>query len=161
MKLGLFGGSFDPIHYGHLSIAKEALEKFDLDRIDFILAKQNPLKKLIPSEDRIQNLEKAIKEYPQFQISRIELERETPSYSYRTVQYYKEKFPEAEIFWIMGLDSWNTITQWKNYEYLLETLTFIVFARDGYSNTNINLESKVHFVEGKLYRISSTQIREL
>ncbi len=163
MRLGLFGGTFDPIHYGHINIAIEAQRKFQLDRVDFIIAKSSPFAKqiLFTAEQRL-NLVKqflAEKQIENFAVSRVELDRSGPSYSYQTVENYRQEFPEAELFWIMGADAWNSFYEWKSYQYIAENVTFIIFARAGSKPNNLVSDWDLHFLEDNLYQISSTEVK--
>ena len=180
LKLALFGGSFDPIHNGHLAIAEQAKLAFELDEIHFILAKQSPFKvdkSLAEStqeksqELRLKILKTALSETKyqklNFKAIDIELQRPSPSYSCDTVKYYRESYPEARLFWIMGEDNYCFLNQWKNYQYLLDNLEFIVLRRvnlDRNQNKPLNLtpelEAKTHFLQNPYYQISSTEVRE-
>ncbi|MCH2227027.1 MAG: nicotinate (nicotinamide) nucleotide adenylyltransferase [Candidatus Caenarcaniphilales bacterium] len=179
MKLALFGGSFDPIHNGHLAIAKQAKLALDLDEVHFILARESPFKlnsergKAAPQKEQIslrfKILQTALaeKEYSDlnFKAVDIELKRPAPSYSYQTVEYYKEHYPEAELFWIMGEDNYYSLDKWKNSEYLIENLEFIVLKRREESKSSQKqtqeILSKVHLLQNPYYDISSTEIREI
>ncbi len=130
-KLGLFGGTFDPIHNAHIEIALLAKSKFNLDEVHFIVAKDPPIKEhvILDAERRFQLVVKALAAYEGLLASRIELDRAGKSYSYLTVQYYKEAFSDLELFWIMGEDAFASLKEWKNFDYLKENLSFLVFSR--------------------------------
>lgn len=198
MKLALFGGSFDPIHNGHLAIAKQAKLALELDEVHFILAKQSPFKVIQGDESpdmfidergkaaqqRFEILKTALseKEYIDlnFKAIDIELKRSAPSYSYQTVDYYKAKYPDAELFWIMGEDNYYSLDKWKNSEYLIENLEFIVLRRrevelgepehaaksenlssgKAHKEKTTDMLKKVHFLQSPYYDLSSTEIRE-
>ncbi|NQY81181.1 MAG: nicotinate (nicotinamide) nucleotide adenylyltransferase [Candidatus Caenarcaniphilales bacterium] len=184
MKLALFGGSFDPIHNGHSAIAKQAKLALQLDEVHFILAKQSPFKiydergKAAPqkeqAEQRLNILKTALseKEYRElnFKAIDIELKRPAPSYSYQTVEYYKEHYPDAQLFWIMGEDNYYSLDKWKNSDYLIENLEFIVFRRreaehaikdeNPQNQQSPHRLKRTHFIQSPYYDVSSTQIRE-
>lgn len=166
-KIALFGGSFDPIHLGHIEIAKLAKTNFDLDRVDFIPAKQSPFKtksSFFDSQKRLELIKKAIADFDSFAVADIELKRqEDLSYSYLTVDDYVEKYPEAELFWIMGEDAWSKIDQWKNIDAMKEKISFIVFSRDGTSPLDHLVSQdgfKAHFINNIDLPFSSTHIKE-
>jgi nicotinate-nucleotide adenylyltransferase len=167
LRLGLFGGSFDPVHLGHLEIARSAKELFDLDEVHFILANVSPFKfqdKLKDHENaeagigqeykRAEILKLALEDYykddenaengvvPRYQelnfkLNLMELNRKPPSYTYQTVEEFKVLYPTAKLFWIMGADSFLELPKWKNVTYLIENLEFIVFRR---KETGLNTE---------------------
>ena len=173
--IALFGGSFDPIHIGHMKIAMQAQKKLELDSVDFILAKQSPFKEApVSATDRFELLKKAIASYQEistrdynFQAIDIELNRPSPSYSYQTVQHYKESNPDSELFWIMGDDAFASLDKWKEAEYLIDNLQFIVFRRednlnsDKFSGLLKKAANKAYFLENPLYEVSSTEIRKI
>ncbi len=141
-KLGLLGGTFDPIHNAHIEIALLAKQRHDLDEVHFIVAKDPPLKEhvVLDAENRFQLAVKALESYTGLIASRVELDRPGKSYTYLTIEDYKKLFPEAELFWIMGEDAFSNLEKWKNYDYLKENLNFLVFPRttcDGLSSTQI------------------------
>jgi nicotinate-nucleotide adenylyltransferase len=157
LRLGLFGGSFDPVHLGHLEIARSAQELFSLDEVHFILANASPFKfqdKLKDHENaeagvrqeckRAEILKLALGDYHEddenadnFKLNLMELNREPPSYTYQTVEEFKALYPTAKLFWIMGADSFSELPKWKNVSYLIENLEFLVFRR---KETGLNTE---------------------
>jgi cytidyltransferase-like protein len=249
LRLGLFGGSFDPVHLGHLEIARSAKELFDLDEVHFILANASPFKfqdKLKDHEkakagvrqecQRAEILKLALEDYQgtvvenaenedcgqsqeetaaqravsrlrrandrsvlgvhedheddenagngvvrrsqelNFKLNLMELNREPPSYTYQTVEEFKELYPRAELFWIMGSDSFSELPKWKKVAYLIENLEFIVFRRKATGLKTDNLletelfsraefidlkkKLKVNFIENPYIDVSSTLIRK-
>lgn len=162
-RLGLFGGSFDPVHEGHLKIALIAKERCELDKVEFLIAKISPLKDhkpLFNDVKRLQLLEQAIEPYKDFAVSTIELEREGPSYTYQSIKYYQEKYPQAKLFWILGADAFNTLSQWKNYSYLKANLEFIVISRNNLELDNNDADLRFTYIDGINLDISSTKIRQ-
>jgi len=136
MKWGLFGGTFDPIHMGHLRCAVEVREIFDLDRIIFIPAARQPLKTgkdTTPFHYREQMVKLAVEANPSFAVSDMENERGGTSYSIDTVQYFLASSPEElELYFILGQDAFQDIHRWKEWEQLLLLCDFIVMTRPGY-----------------------------
>jgi len=131
MRVGVFGGTFDPVHVGHLAIAHAALESVPLDRVLFVIAKRSPLKGRAPvagEEDRLRMLELAIAGEPRFAVSRIELERDGPSYTVDTL----ERLAGAdELFLILGSDAIADFPRWKDPERIGRLATLVVAERPG------------------------------
>lgn len=136
MKIGILGGSFDPVHNGHVAMAKRAYALFSFDRILFIPAKQAPLRDNEPQAnetDRLTMLTIATQALPFAEISTIELERAGISYSYATVCDLEKKYPDGEFFWIIGADHLALLPKWHKINDLVKKITFICFARSGYT----------------------------
>ena len=133
MRLGLFGGTFDPIHFGHLQAALEVKEGFDLDQIVLVPAAVPPHKtdrQVTDAADRLRMAEMAVKGNSVFTVSDIELKRSGPSYSIDTIGHFKKATPkDTEIFFISGLDAFLEIDTWQSYSDLLKRVVFIVIAR--------------------------------
>ncbi|MBI5683326.1 MAG: nicotinate-nucleotide adenylyltransferase [Deltaproteobacteria bacterium] len=135
MHIAIMGGTFNPIHYGHLRIAEEAREYLVIDRLLFIPAFLPPHKEdgsLIAPEDRLEMVKLAIKNNPYFEVSDTEIKRGGRSYSVDTLLSLHKEMPDAEISFIVGTDSFNDITTWCEYERLFELTDFIVVTRHGY-----------------------------
>lgn len=133
-RLGLFGGSFDPPHWGHFFIAQDAREQADLDQIVFIPCRQSPLKENASQADaatRLAMVQAVVADLPWAQCSDIEVHREGPSYTIDTVKAYRAQFPERRLSLILGVDQWNLLSDWRSFEELSRLVTFIVFPRDG------------------------------
>ena len=133
MRIGLFGGTFDPIHIGHLRAALEVKQGFDLDQIVIIPAAVPPHKKghaVTDAEDRLKMVELGVSGYSGFSVSDVELQRAGPSYSIDTINHFKTASDkDTEIFFISGLDAFLEIDTWKSYKELLRQTAFIVIAR--------------------------------
>jgi len=130
-RVGVFGGTFDPVHVGHLAIAHAALESVPLDRVLFVLAKRSPLKERGPvaSEgDRLKMLELAIANEPRFAVSRLELDREGPSYTVDTLERLAGK---DELFLILGSDAISDLPRWKDPDRIARLATLVVAERPG------------------------------
>lgn len=135
-RIGLLGGSFDPIHYGHLGLADEAREKFDLRRIFFIPASISPHKQespVSPAAHRLSMLRLALEERPAFSVSEIELARGGVSYTIDTVTQLQREDADREICLILGADAFRSLGGWKEYERLLERCHCLVATRPGFS----------------------------
>jgi nicotinate-nucleotide adenylyltransferase len=165
LRIGLFGGSFDPVHLGHLELAKAAKDEYKLDKIFFIPAKYPPHKlnkKLLSPAKRLGFLSAALKPFKAFKISRYELGRSSTTYTYVTAGHFRKAFPGAELFFIIGGDSLAELATWKNIEKLAGQLKFIVGKRPGISlGKGFPYRDSVLFVKKKMPSVSSTEIRRL
>lgn len=141
MKIGLIGGTFNPIHYGHLILSEFIREEMDLDRIIFIPTRIPPHKDSsnIPNgKVRIEMVNLAIKSNENFQSSTIEIDREGVSYTIDTIEELKSKYPQDEFFFIIGEDSLFQLHNWKDYERLIKICNIIVAERIGQEKDKIN-----------------------
>lgn len=163
MKVGLYFGSFNPIHIGHLILVNHILNETDLEKIWFIVSPLNPFKnpqKLINEYDRLHLVQKAIEDDLRFKVSDIEFSLPKPSYTVHTLVYLKEKYPEHSFSIIMGSDSFQNLDKWKNPEIIAKDYPIIIYKRPGFEVIN-KLNAKTHVMDAPLLQISSTQIREL
>ena len=168
-KIGLYFGSFNPIHIGHLAIANYMIEfSPDLDHIWFVISPQNPLKKkstLLANHHRLYLTELAIGNDPELEASDIEFYLPRPSYTINTLTYLEERYPTNRFALIMGADNLKTINKWKNYDLLLEKYEIYVYPRPGYPTSKITTEKNIlknaviHYVDAPLMEISSSFIR--
>lgn len=132
-QIALFGGSFDPVHCGHLEIARRARESLGLDQIRFIPCRLSPHKRdepPAPAHHRVAMLKIALAHVPRTVLDEVELRGDGPSYSYHTVAHFRAAYPDTTLFWILGSDQWKSLPSWKNAEFLAENLEFLVFTRD-------------------------------
>jgi nicotinate-nucleotide adenylyltransferase len=163
MKIGLYFGSFNPIHNGHLIIANHILNETALDKIWIIVSPQNPFKEsnnLLNSYDRLHLVSKAVENDNRIKASDIEFHLPKPSYTVTTLAYLKEKYPEHEFFVIVGSDSFQNLAKWKNFETIVQNYTLIIYKRPGFEITN-NLGAQIEIMDAPLLEISATYIREL
>lgn len=161
MNIGLYFGSFNPIHIGHLIIANHIVENSDLDKIWFVVSPQNPFKEtasLLNEYDRLHLVDLAIKENTKFKSSNIEFHLPKPSYTIDTLTYLQEKFPNDHFHIIMGSDSYQNLPKWKNYEQIIKHYKIIVYERPNYPNISI-VDSNTSFIKAPMLEISSTYIR--
>lgn len=169
-RIGLFGGTFDPPHKGHIALAKTTLLSFSLDKIIFVPAGNPPHKTQKNVSDKIHRFEMvklAIKNDKDFSISDFEIKNENPNYSYLTIEHFKATYPDDEIFFIVGADSYRDFPKWKNYPDILSLCTFIVLNRNdadlgGYYKKYCEVcpEHKALFSDDFSYDMSSTELRE-
>ena len=162
MHIGLYFGSFNPIHTGHLIIANHVLNNSDVDKVWFVLSPHNPLKEahsLLNEYDRMHLAELAVRDNPKFRASNVEFHLPRPSYTIDTLTYLSEKFPHERFSVIMGGDSFQNIHRWKNYEQLLANYQVIVYNRPGFTVT-IPENAPVTVMDAPLLDISATFIRK-
>ncbi len=165
MKIGVFGGTFNPVHYGHLVNAELVREKFSLERILFIPSKYPVHKELqgsISSGHRVKMLELALAGSREMEVSRIEIDKETPSYTIYTINELKKKYRDDEFSLIIGYDSYSEIETWKSYRELISRVDLIVLRRGDASGRRDDLNEfgeNIHFAGNPLIELSSTMIR--
>ena len=164
-KIGLFGGTFDPIHLGHTIIAEWILNYLSLNRIIFIPNKIHPFSKrenIISAEIRAEMIRIAIKDFPFFEMSTIEIERPGISYTVDTIRAMLSDYPQAEIFYIMGEDNLEKFALWKDSGEILELAKVVTFRRRNSGKIGISREDidKMVRLETPYFDISSTDVRE-
>lgn len=173
IRIGILGGSFDPVHLGHIGLAKDAKCEAGLEKVLFIPAKLQPFKldkKVTPGEDRLAMLDLAIKDIPGMEISAYELESDSISYTYLTLRAMKQVFGDkAKLYFITGTDSFLKIEKWKNAGELLEDFSYIIGTRPGYKEEELNIcierirgkyDTEILKINNTQLDISSTEIRE-
>ena len=166
-RLGLMGGTFDPIHHGHLFIAEEARQVFALDQVIFVPNRQPALDKgrtVSPAEDRCAMTELAIASNPHFALSRIELNRPGPSYSIDTLRHFHQLCPDPEsLFFITGADAIRDLRRWHEPDALLAACRFVAAARPGFDLDSLRADTalwaRVDVLPIPLLDISSTALR--
>ena len=165
-KIGLFFGSFNPIHIGHLILANYILENSDMQELWFIVSPQNPFKEkksLLKDHNRLDMVQLAIRNYPKMRASNVEFSLPVPSYTIDTLTYLQEKHPEISFSLIMGEDNLASLHKWKNYELLLEKHQVIVYPRlFGEEKTSDYLQHEnIHQVTAPIIELSATEIRNM
>jgi nicotinate-nucleotide adenylyltransferase len=161
MKIGLFFGSFNPIHHGHLMVASYIANHTDLQQIWLVVSPQNPHKSqssLLNEYDRLHLAQLAIENDDQIKVSDIEFKLPKPSYTIDTLTYLEEKFPKHEFSVIMGGDSFQNLPKWKNFETLVKNYQFIVYRRPGFDITE-SYGAKMQYLEAPMLELSATLIR--
>lgn len=164
MKVGLYFGTFNPIHIGHLIIANHMAEFGGLDQVWLVVTPHNPLKKkstLLDDRQRLEMVHLATADYPKLKPSDIEFGLPQPNYTVNTLAYLQEKFPSYSFSLIMGEDNLNSLPKWKNYEAILQNHSIHVYPRLSSEPGNPELKShpNVHWVDAPVMEISSTFIR--
>ncbi len=164
MNIGLFGGSFNPIHNGHVRLAKSLLQKAALDEVWFLVSPQNPFKQdqqLLDDDKRLQLVRLALKEEPQLMASDFEFHLPKPSYTWNTLQALEQEYPERKFTLLIGGDNWEAFDKWYRYEDILKRYPIIVYPREGSKVSGVKFQgSEIQIVETPLINISSTQIRQ-
>lgn len=178
MKIGLFFGSFNPVHVGHMAIANYLVEFTDLKQVWFVVSPHNPLKEkksLLADYHRLRLVKEAIGDDGRFNASDIEFKMSQPSYTINTIAYLKEKYPGNEFALIIGSDNLLTFHKWKNYEEILKQVELYVYprlilAKSGLGEgqrkhippelSGLAVKARIHFADAPVMEISSTFIRE-
>lgn len=163
IRTGIFGGTFNPIHLGHLALANYLCEENWVDELWFLMTPQNPFKQeqtLLDNHLRMKMVEVAIADYPRFKASDFEFTLPRPSYTVTTLQKLSETYPDREFVLIIGADNWAAFDKWKSPEEILRNHRILVYPRPGYEINPHELPAQVKAVNTPLLEISSTFIRE-
>lgn len=161
--IGLYFGSFNPIHVGHLLIANYMVEFTELDEVWFVVSPQNPFKKkssLLAGHQRLEMVNIAIEKYPHFKASDIEFKLPQPSYTVVTLEVLREKYPDKCFSLIMGADNLKSLSKWKNFQTILDYAKIFVYPRPDVDKTEFDHHPQVIKVEAPLVEISSSFIRQ-
>lgn len=168
-RLGVYGGTFDPVHHGHLAVARSVRQAFDLDRILFIPARQSPLRvpPLASANDRLAMVRCAVEGVPGLEVSAIDVERPGPSYMIDTLQGLASQRPTAELFLILGADALNELPAWRQAERILMAARIIAVPRPGHSTQipsqvlalHPDADRRIHGHPMPLVDVSASQIR--
>ncbi len=163
MKIGLYFGSFNPVHNGHLIIANHILNEGNLDEIWFVISPQNPFKKansLLNEQHRLNLVQIAIDGSDRLKASNIEFKLPKPSYTVQTLTYLKEKYPKHEFTIIIGSDGFSNIASWQNAQVILNNYPIFIYKRPGFEISETH-GADITLMEAPLLEISSTHIRKL
>jgi nicotinate-nucleotide adenylyltransferase len=165
MKIGLYFGSFNPIHLGHLIIANHLAEHTDLDQIWMMVTPHNPLKEkksLLEDSQRLNLVHLAVEDYPNIKASDFEFKLPQPNFTINTLAHFQDKFPLHQLALIMGEDNLKSFHKWKNYETILENHEIFVYPRitDEISVLDLKNNPKIHYISAPIVEISSTFIRQ-
>lgn len=164
MKIGLYFGSFNPVHIGHLIIAEHIASHTQVQQVWFVVSPQNPLKKsatLLNEYDRLNLINAAIEGNDKFRAVDVEFKLPKPSYTITTLAYLEEKHPQHKFFVIMGSDSFLNLKNWKNYEALIKNYSFLVYQRPQFLVDKTKIAHSVHYevLDAPLLDISASFIR--
>ena len=165
MKIGIYGGSFNPVHFGHVGLAKWVIEHTDLDELWLLVTPNNPLKPagiLAPEEERLAAVREAIKDIPGLVASDFEFSLPRPSYTANTLRELQKAYPEHEFTLVIGEDNIAIFDRWREYDYILENFRVFVYPRHGGENTEyrvLNTDNIVFLQGAPYFDISSTELR--
>lgn len=162
-KTGIFSGSFNPIHIGHLALANYLCEFEGLDELWFMVSPQNPLKEqadLWPDELRLKLVQLSIQGYPKFRASDFEFHLPRPSYTIDTLDKLKATYPDREFILIIGSDNWTLFNQWREPERIVSENKLLIYPRPGFDIKKDELPETVRLVDSPTFEISSTFIRQ-
>ena len=162
-KIALFGGTFDPIHLGHLKMARVAQKELKLDKVIFIPNKKSPLKDQSPvgsAKDRLTMIELALKNDPLFSVSDYEINKFDIDYSYQTALHFKKKFTQSKLYWLLGADQVEQLHLWVQIEKMSRMVYFVAGERNGSRNVNQFLSINVKFLDFDSIVISASDLRK-
>jgi len=168
MKIGIYGGSFNPVHFGHVGLAKWIIEHTDLDELWFMVSPNNPLKPagmLAPEEERLAAVREAIKDIPGLVASDFEFSLLRPSYTANTLRALQKTYPDHEFTLVIGEDNLAIFDRWREYEFILQNFRIFVYPRHGGESTDRfsdrvqSTDSIVFLKDAPYFDISSTELR--
>jgi len=160
VRIGIFGGSFDPVHHGHLILARDAMESLGLDEVRLLPTARNPLKEQTgqaPAEHRLAMLHLAVQGEPQLIVEPLDLERPPPSYMVDTLELLRKQLPTAEFYLLIGRDNLAVFDQWKAHTTILQMARLVVFGRSNAGPTGMEFP---HLTLDRCLDFSATEIRE-
>lgn len=163
MRIGLFFGSFNPVHIGHLALANYMQSFTDMEQVWFVVSPHNPLKPkagLLNQHDRLHLVNLALDLHPKIKSNAIEFELPQPSYTVNTLAHLKEKYPQHEFCLIVGQDNLATFHKWKNFESILDNYHIYVYPRPGSQKSDLDSHPHVHLTDAPVMEVSSTFIRK-
>lgn len=164
MNIGIFSGSFNPIHIGHLILANYIVEFTDIEEVWFLVSPRNPFKQqseLLDEDKRLEMVQLALKQYPKLKASDFEFSLPRPSYTIHTLSRLKEAYPQHAFNLIIGSDNWSVFENWKNYEQIIENYAIKIYPRLGHRiSIQPRQRKSVEALDAPVIEISSTFIRE-
>ena len=160
--IGVYSGSFNPIHHGHVMLANYLVEFSNLDELWFVVTPQNPLKKkedLLDDDERLKMVQLAVGDDTRFFVSDIEMHLPTPSYTINTLTVLSEQYPDCKFVFICGMDSLQNLKNWREYQKILGNFELLVFPREGYDGGDLINYPSVNVLKTPIIEVSSTFIR--
>lgn len=164
MRTAIFGGSFNPIHRGHIALADFVVQGGWTDEVWLLVSPQNPLKAavgLLPEQLRLALAQQATGNYDRIKVSDFEFHLPRPSFTYKTLAALRESHPDRSFQILIGADNWSCFNRWAHHEELLRDYELLVYPREGYDIHTASLPPNVRFVPAPLFPFSSTQLREM
>ncbi len=161
-KLGLFGGTFNPVHHGHLIVAEWLMYSLEIEKVFFIPSNVHPFKEdenVISADHRKKMLQLALQDYPEFEISEFELVKNSVSYSIETIEFFKSKYADYELYFFIGEDNVKDFFKWKEPLKILDLAYLTIYRRGESSSIELYKHHKVLLIDSPLIDISSTHIR--
>jgi nicotinate-nucleotide adenylyltransferase len=164
IRTGIYGGSFNPIHKGHIALARQMLDKGLMDEVWFVVSPQNPLKQsnpdLLADEKRLEMARLALKNEPGMVAQDFEFHLPKPSYTWNTLQAMSAQYPDRQFILIIGADNWNLFPRWYHHQDILDHYSLVIYPREGTDIDASMLPENVKLLNAQLYKVSSTQIRQ-
>lgn len=163
MNIGIYGGTFNPLHNGHIALAKAFLRQAGLDEVWFVVSPQNPFKvseNLLDDDLRLEMVSEALKNEPGLKVSDIEFHLPKPSYMYLTLRYLTELYPSYKFTLLIGGDNWKAFGRWKSADEIVKNYRIVVYPRRGDNIDESSLPANVSLLDTPLIDISSTEIRQ-
>lgn len=161
-RVGLFGGTFDPIHLGHLVVAEWITDSLELDRTIFIPNNMHPFQKrtdITESHHRYEMVKRAIADFPRFEVSDVELKKDATSYTVDSLHYFRSAFPDSQIYYMMGADNLNDFTSWKQPHEILKLVNLVIYNRPGIETDDSLEHERMIRIDSPYIDISSSHIR--
>ena len=164
VRTGIYGGSFNPIHNGHIALARQMLNAGLMDEVWFVVSPLNPLKKaqsdLLSDELRLEMTRLALKQEQGMMAQDFEFHLPKPSYTWNTLQAMSAQYPDRQFILIIGADNWELFPRWYHYQDILEHYSLVVYPREGTTIDADSLPPNVKLLNAQLYKVSSTQVRQ-
>lgn len=168
MKIGIYGGSFNPVHFGHIGLVRWITEHTDLDEVWMMVSPNNPLKDssvLVDEQVRLEEVKRVVQDISHVKVSDFEFALPRPSYTANTLRELQRAYPTDEFTLIIGEDNWTIFNQWREWQYILDNYRIAVYPRHGQSDKKLEIEAyKTHHVlflaDAPYFDISSTEIRQ-
>lgn len=163
-RIGIFGGSFNPIHYGHIELGRALCREDKVDQLWYVVSPMNPFKTsdkdLASADERLEMVRAAVAPFPELQVSDVEFSLPAPSYMVHTLSYLKDMYPTDEFILVIGADNWLSFPRWYHAEEILARHSILVYPRPGYDLPD-DLPANVTKVDTPLFDVSATEIRTL
>lgn len=164
IRTAIFGGSFNPIHNGHVALARQIVQDKLADEVWLLISPQNPLKKqkdLLNENSRLRLAESALANDPKITASDFEFHLPRPSYTWNTLCELSKAYPDREFILLIGADNWLIFNNWAHYEDIVKNYPILIYPREGYDINKSELPASVHFIDAPLFTYSSTDVRRV